>query len=128
MPESEPGMQDNDSPQVTMQERNAMMVGMAVLRGEIDLATLDPKVAEMVVAVLDKYHPEWRKMMSRSAPPPGGPGMPMGRPGMPPGGPGAPMNGRPSASPMRPAQMRPGLAQGRFGSGSPSGAPPMGMK
>lgn len=81
------GMEGPSSPNDN--EKNAMMVGMAVLRGEIDLASLDPKIAEIVIQVLNKYHPGWQQMLNRNGPPPSGPGMPMGqRP--PPSGPGMP--------------------------------------
>ena len=119
--EGRPPMEEN--------EKNAMMVGMAVLRGEIDLASLDPQIAEIVIQVLDKYHPGWQKTISRSGPPPSRPGMPMGQ--RPPGG-GDPrmMQGRPMppAQAMRKPPMMGGSSQNQPAPRSPSGPPPMGMK
>lgn len=132
MPPSMPSRGMEGHPPMDEDEKNAMMVGMAVLRGEIDLAGLDPQIAEIVIQVLDKYHPGWQKTLNRGGPPPSRPGMPMGQ--KPPMN-GSPMGGRPtpgrpipSAQTMRKPPMMGGPAQAKPDPRSPSGPPPMGMK
>lgn len=125
-PPSMPSRGMEGHPPMDQNEKNAMMVGMAVLRGEIDLASLDPQIAEIVIQVLDKYHPGWQKTISRSGPPPARPGMPMGqRPPGPGGDPRMmqkePMRSMPPTQPMRKPSAIGGQAQPKSAPRSPFG-------
>lgn len=128
-----PGM--GEDADVGVDEKNAMIVGMAVMRGEIDLASLDPDIAEIVIRVLDKYHPEWRKQIQMKGASPMKPGMPPMSSG------GGPMKAKPSNAPAgmsRPGMPRPGMsappAAGKapmrpgMNNSAPGGAKPFGMK
>jgi hypothetical protein len=116
--------------EVAAEEKNAMVVGMAVLRGEVDLASLEPDIAEMVIAVLDKYHPGWQKSIGMKAQSPMKPGMPPMQGGR------GPMASKPSNAPVvrpTPPAARPGAPSGSpmrppSKNAAPSGAKPFGMK